>query len=59
MRTNITLPGALINGELFLELPGDDELLKELQLSIGFKRLVVKKAKEVRACMQEKGLLEL
>ena len=58
MRTNITLPGALINGELFLELPGDDELLKELQLSIGFKRLVVKKAKEVRTCMQEKKLAQ-
>ena len=44
-----------INGELFLELPEDEEFLKELKLSLGFKKLVVKKAKEVRI-MQEKKL---
>ena len=39
--------GAKINGELFLEFADDEELLKELDLSFAFKRLVKKKAKEV------------
>ena len=37
----------MINGELFLELPEDTELLQSLKLCLAFKRLVVKKAKEV------------
>jgi hypothetical protein len=40
-------PGAKINGVLFLDLSTDEELLKELNLSLAFKRLVVKKVKEV------------
>ena len=39
--------GKLINGELFLSLPDDAELLQELNLSLAFKRLVVGKAKQV------------
>ena len=41
------LSAALINGELFLELPDDKELLEELKLSPAFKRLVIRKAKQV------------
>ena len=37
----------MINGELFLELPEDKELLDELELKAAFKRLVKRKAKEV------------
>ena len=37
----------MINGELFLLLPEDDELLQSLKLGLAFKRLVVMKAKEV------------
>ena len=37
----------MINGELFLLLPEDDELLQSLNLGLAFKRLVVIKAKEV------------
>lgn len=41
---------AKINGSLFLELdlPERKELLKKLDLSIGFEELVLKKAKEVK-----------
>ena len=42
------MTGALVNGELFLELPDDKEFLQELKLTHAFNRLVVKKAKEVR-----------
>ena len=37
-----------INGELFAEIPEDKgELLQDLKLSPGFKRLLVKRAKQV------------
>ena len=39
--------GALINGELFLSLPDDAELLQKLNLSLAFERLVVRKAMQV------------
>ena len=37
-----------INGELFLELEEDEELLRELNLSLGFKKLVKRMVKQVR-----------
>ena len=46
-RNNPLLEG-LINGELFLKLPDDKELLDDLSLSLAFKRLVKKKASQVR-----------
>ena len=36
-----------INGELFLELPDDKEFLQDLGLSPAFKRLLIRKAKQV------------
>ena len=36
-----------VNAELFLDLPDDEDFLKGLGLSLGFKKLVVKKANEV------------
>lgn len=45
-RNNPLLDG-LINGELFLELPDDKELLDDLNLSPAFKRLVKKRAEKV------------
>ena len=41
------ITGALINGELFLELPDDKEWLEELKLSGAFKRLITNKVKQV------------
>ena len=39
---------ALINGELFLDLPDDEEILESLKhVSRTFVKLVMKKAKEV------------
>ena len=49
LRNKLLCPtGAKINGELFLEFAEDEDLAKELNLSFAFKRLVKKKAKEVR-----------
>ena len=36
-----------VNAELFLDLPDDEEFLKGLGVSLGFKKLVVKKDNEV------------
>lgn len=44
MLVHIMIIGNKINGELFLELP---EFLQELELSPSFKRLIIKKAKQV------------
>ena len=41
---------AKINGELFLDLPNDEELLKGVELSRAFRKLVGRKAKEVYTC---------
>ena len=36
-----------VNAELFLDLSDDDDFLKQLGLSLGFRKLVVKKVNEV------------
>ena len=47
LTTELSLTDGLINGELFLELPDDKELLDDLKLAPAFKRLVKRKAEEV------------
>ena len=51
--------GNKINGELFLELEEDEEFLRDLNLSLGFKRRVKRKAKEVSKvqCHQRPSLM--
>ena len=64
--TTVLYSAAKINGELFLDLSEDQELLEELNLSLAFKRLVVRKAKEVKAnevsvdctCLQDRRLAQ-
>ena len=46
--------GGLVNGELFLELPDDKDFLDDLKLSPAFKRLIVRKAKEVCILLDKK-----